>query len=486
MTRISILLIAVVFSVASFAQGSRSVKSGYHNDVLRALLQPQGSHTPAMKSTAGVSMERVIAQNTRDNVLATRIDSLNLKYGIGHGSFYDYNDMIFPYNYPYNAASPMFNYAGVFTTPQVMFDTLRHWTVDPNTLVFGYYETGLATYDGSNNLTNYKALYVDSSFYPNTIHVNTFVPATSNISMGISSNWIGGVADSAFKQYFSYNTSGHLVKDSTYELHLGTWRLASKSLYTYDVSNNLIQIDNYSNTTDTSFTLPLVEGLQYINTYDGSNRLATVQANYLYSGGLSAYTRDTFAYTGTYSFHTSWKQYQYDTINHYWAPMFYMTKNINGIGRPDTVNIKNFDSLLNTWLPQTMDIVHYNGSNDPDTLKDFEYNFTSFPSTPNFTTVYYYETYVNLLGVEDVHANNVKVYPNPANNYITISQPGMALNTPVTLTLTNSLGQSVVTERLYWKGDMQMSLAGLATGTYWLVIRDGSGNIVHRGAVSKL
>lgn len=71
--------------------------------------------------------------------------------------------------------------------------------------------------------------------------------------MGISSNWVGGVADSAFKQYFTYDTGNRLIKDSTFEQHLGVWRIASKTLYTYDASKNLTVIETYANMTDTSF-----------------------------------------------------------------------------------------------------------------------------------------------------------------------------------------------------------------------------------------
>jgi hypothetical protein len=407
-----------------------------------------------------------------------------VKYTLGRGSTYDYNDMIYAYNYPYNA-SPMFEYLGVFTKPQILCDTYRHWTINPNTLVYGYYETNLASYDALNNLTNDTALYVDSSFYPNMVHTNNFIPTTHVPYSTVSSNWVGGTIDSAFKQYFTYNSSNLLTKDSTYELHLGVWRLASKSLYTYDISNNLTQVDCYANLTDTSFLLPLLEQIQYMNTYDGSNRLATVQANYRYGAGLSAYTRDTFGYTGTYPFHTSWRQHQYDTINSYWAPMLNMTKILNGTtGRPDTVYIKTFDSLLNTWVPQTMDVMTYNVSLNPTVLKDYEWNWTAYPATPNFTTRYYYETYMNTLGVNEV-GSTAKLYPNPATNMITVTGLNTATSAPLVISFINAAGQAVSRERTIWQGQAQVSVRHLIPGVYQLVIQDINGDLLHRESIVK-
>lgn len=485
MKRIFILLLSALLVNSLFAQSNKLMRQpAKHNQVLNGLLQMQSANKVAMKTT-GIR-ERVIAQSTHDSTSASLNDSVNLKYGPNRGSIYDYNTMNYPYNYPY-CNPPMFNYAGTFTTPQVLFDTLCHWTVDPNTLVYGYYETDLAGYDAIENLTNYKALYADStsSPHPNLICANNF-NAAHLIDTAYASNWMSGIVDSSLKQYFTYNTSNKLIKDSMYELHLGVWRIVSKAFYTYDVSNNLIQIDCYENTTDSSFLLPLPEQLKYVNTYDVSNRLLTVLDSTFDGTSLAQNKKDTFAYTGAYPFHTSWKQYQWDAINHYWAPMFYMTKHLNGSSLPDTVNIKSFDSLLNAWVPQTMDLIHYNTSNDPDTLKDYEYNYSTGFTTPKFRTIYYYQTYVNA-GNHIIYANNnqVKVFPNPATNTITISQLDVPENSAVSITMLNMNGQMVSRESMPWHSETQISIHDLASGIYWLVIQDGTGHLLHRQEVVK-
>jgi Secretion system C-terminal sorting domain len=489
MKRSLVLILSVIVCFGAGAQSAHQ-PGGFlsnHRSVLNALLAPQkvNERIAAAKTTSGISSERVIAQSTRDNTLATLNDSLNLKYRANGSSLYDYNTMLYPYNYPYST-TPMFNYAGTFTKPQVLCDTLRHWTVDPNTLVYGLWETDLANYNALMNLTDYKALYVDSALIHNKVYANTFNTA-NNITLGYTSNWIGGATDSAFKQYFTYNAFNKLVKDSTYELHLGVWRIVSKTFYTYDVSNNLIQIDEYANTTDTSMLLPLIEQLKYINSFDGTNRLLTVEADYYTGVTLSPYVRDTFAYSGGMTYHNSWKEYQWDAINSYWNPAFYMTKVIGVSGHPDTVLIKGFDSLLNAWVPQIMDVMHYNTSNDPDTLKDYEYNFTSYPSTPSFTTIYYYEPYTMTLGLDKVvlHPDNARVFPNPANNMVTITGLNAPLNSIVSIAIVDVSGRIHYRETHCWNGATQISLRDLTPGTYWLAITDASGKTVHHETIVK-
>ena len=415
MKRIFLIAVALLFVNVLFAQHSKKLSplQYQHNVVLNSLLQQPQKSLPAMKTTGGVKYKRVIAQSTHDS-LNTIDDSVNLRYSLYHTSTYDYNTMAYAYNYPYST-SPMFNnYMGIFAKPQVLFDTFMHWTINPNNATYGYYETAYATYDTGYKMIGYLDLFADSAFNPNMVYTNRFT-AAKNIDTAYGYVWKSGTADSAFKQFFTYNTSNQITKDSTYEYHLGSWHVVSRSLYTYNGSNDLIQIDNYTNDTDTSMTKPLVEQLQYINTFDASHRLLTVASSYFDGAALSPYIRDTFAYSGTYVFHSSWREYQWDPINHYWAPMTNMTKHINTLGEPDTVTIQGFDSLLNAWVPQTRDVIIYNSFKDPDTLKEFDYNFTAFPTKPSFTTVYYYDSFFNKTGVEHLTTlnDNVKIFPNP-------------------------------------------------------------------------
>ena len=430
---------------------------------------------PAAKTTWGVTSKHVIAQSTRDNTANALVDSVALTYSPHNGSTYDYNTMIFPYNYTYNT-TPMFNFEGVFTKPQVLYDSYMHWTLDPTTVTYGPYENTYATYDSNKNLTTFHDVFIDSVTNNNTSYINKFNLA-NNISSGDWFIWIGGVRDSAFKQYFAYDTTNRLVKDSTYEYHLGAWHLAARTLYTYSAANDLVQIDCYGNSTDTSFTDTLLEQLQYINTYDASHRLLTVATNIYNGTALLPSGRDTLAYTGAHTFNTAWRDYQYDNINAYWAPMFNMTKTLNTAGYPDTVNVQGFDSLTNSWVPQTFYKVKYDTATNPDTLFEYDFNFVTFPSVPDYTTIYYYDTFRNVASVPMVNTPQpVVIYPNPAHDNITISCA--AAHDDLSITIMDISGHLLYREKLGSSATgVSVSLAGWMPGLYQVIVRDALGKV---------
>ncbi|MGZ4054316.1 MAG: T9SS type A sorting domain-containing protein [Bacteroidia bacterium] len=485
MKQISTLLLCIFCINTYFAQTGKKNKIALNQHqaaLVNGLLQNQVRRN-LLKAPA---TERVIAQSTMDNTSGTLSDSVKLMYPINGTSAYDFNQMLYAYNYPYST-SPMFNYLGTYTKPQVEFSSYYHWTIDPNTLMYGFFEKDFAGYDVNKNLLRDTAIYADSSSIPNMTFINKF-NTNNDIDTGYWYNYSAGVSTNKFRQFFKYNSSNELVKDSVYQYHGGTWRLASKTFYTYDVSNNLIQIDNFSNTADTSFTMPLIEQAKYTNTYDGSNRLLTVATSIFDSTTLVPSVIDTFAYTGTYTFHTSWKQYQYDKINAAWAPIIHMYKHLNVAGYPDTVHIDGYDTFANMWTPSARDYITYDAFNNPIKLYDYEYNFTSFPPTPDFTTTYYYQVFTNTTSVNDIEASksNVNVYPNPSSNSIMVSGiDTKSLNAVVSLF--DMEGKIISKEKLPMQGDnLQFSVSDITPGSYLMMIQDDKGNFIHRQIIVKI
>jgi hypothetical protein len=104
--------------------------------------------------------------------------------------------MLYAYNYPYDH-SPLFEYAGVFNEPQVMHNKYTRWTINPNTLVYGFYQKQGSIYNSNNYLIIDTMFYHDSLINPNMIATNSF-----NISGQIIRNtrltWQGGTADSLY------------------------------------------------------------------------------------------------------------------------------------------------------------------------------------------------------------------------------------------------------------------------------------------------
>jgi hypothetical protein len=448
-----------------------------HQSVVNGLLQKQAV-TASQKSgfNTRVLTERVIGQSTIDNMFSNYSDSVNVGYILNGTSTYDYNLMLYPYNYPYST-SPMFNFKGVYTKPQILYNSYNHWTVNPATLVYGFYQQDSNTYDFSNNLTNNITWFADSSAMPNLIHENRF-NSNNDVDTSYQNNYTGGTSTPAFKQFFTYNASNYLIKDSTYQYHLGSWYIVSKTFYLYDGSNNLIKIDQYANTQDTTFLLPLIEQFQYLNTYDGSGRLSAVVTNFWDGAGLNPYVRDTFNYTGASTFHTDWKQYQYDAINGYWAPQSFMQKNLNGAGLPDSININLFDSILNAWVPSVKQIITYNAADNPIKLDEYWYNFVTFPTTPDFETTYYYETFTNTTEAESVADKkyNFTLFPNPNNGNI---QLNYTLEENAVISLFDCTGKNIKNINLLPGNNLiNLNLTEISNGVYYYNVVSNQGKIV--------
>lgn len=387
---------------------------------VNSILQFQTNSNSFSEQRVSALSERVIGQCTRKNLGWTRTDSTKLIYIVNGTSKYDFNQLLYPYNYPYST-SPMFNYLGNYTKPQIFYKSFYHWTVNPNTLVYGFYEKNFTTYTSTNNLVADTVYYADSLIRPNMTFSNKF-NSNNDIDTAFSYNLKSGITKNAFRQFFTYDISNKLKKDSIYEFHMGTWHLVSKTSYSYDASDNLVLINNYSNNTDTSFTAPLIEQLRYVNTYDASNRLKTVETSYFDGTILKPYVNDTFAYAGSSTFHTSWVQHQYDAINLEWNPIIKMDKHLNTLGYPDTVRTYDYNTFTDLWIPSSRYLLSYNSNNNPTKLFEYQYNFTSFPSTPNFTTTYYYESFVNTTGLSNSKKENdfIIAYPNPCNDELSI------------------------------------------------------------------
>lgn len=474
------LLIVLCLSNTLLAQGYK-VNSAHltnHRNMVRGLLKKQAIVEANLKNefNTRVLTERVIGQRTIDNMFSTYADSVNVNYIFNGTSMYDYNMMLYPYNYCYST-SPMFNFQGVFTSPQVQYITYNHFTVNPNTLVYGFYQSNFDTYDANKNLTNDTTLFADSSSYNNMIYENKF-NAMNTVDTSYSYNWIGGTASPAFKQFFSYNVSNLVSKDSIYIYHLGSWYLVSKTYYLYNVANNLVKIDQYANTTDTTYTMPLIQQFQYLNTYDASNRLTAVVTSFYDGAALNQYVKDTFNYTGTSTFHTDWKEYQWDPINVYWAPIIYMDKHLNALGYPDTIFTNVFDSLANMWVTYYRDDITYNTMGNPQTINNFIFNFVSFPATPDFSTTYYYETFTNTTEAQDLVATheNFNLFPNPNNGNMELKY---VLNVDALMYIYDYTGKKINSYKLLaGKNSLAINENELVSGVYFYKVVTGKDILV--------
>lgn len=488
MKRLTTLFVAALLAANSNAQTGLTKKPLVeHLKVIDMLQQPNSMDATRAKTTATIdTVQRIVAQSTMDNVLMSMSDSVKVKYSRNRRSFFDYNNMIFAYNYPY-AKSPMVSMGGVHTTPRVQYDTFVHWTINPFTMPsFVLYEGAFARYDTLSNLAQYTHLFVDSVTNDNVSYRNTF-NSNRQIKQGWWFNLNAGTEDSAFRQTFTYDASNRLTADTVYVKHLSVWRIAARTQYSYDAANNLTLVNHWSNATDTSYTLPLLNQLKYEIGYDGSNRMTSVYTHSHNGTSLAPYVKDTFDYTGTYSFHTGWRQHQFDGIHGTWWPQYQMQKHLSG-GLADTVFHQGWDSIANMWTPVSMDIVAYNEYKHPDSMHSYLYNWTSYSSSPDYTSRYYYEIFYDTIlaiKVDEIATDSNKeilAYPNPAKDIVTIAYDDRFWGI---VSIVDLSGKTVMKQSAMTKNSTKIDISTLSPGMYSLVLTSKEGKNILRGKLLK-
>ncbi|HXS38442.1 MAG TPA: T9SS type A sorting domain-containing protein [Flavipsychrobacter sp.] len=473
MKKALILLMAVAASAAS-AQSSDPVQQA-HN-LLQSRHQVLQSLMPSNLASRGTAPEeRVIGASTYDST-STLTDSILLTYSNKRGSTFDYLNLEYDFFVNPYTGNPMYNQdGGHFLSPQIYCDTAILWIQKAH--VLNLYEKTFSNYDVNNNLITYIDLFHDT--VSTGKYLNTFDPK-NNIA---ASYWFypnGTTWDSAVKRFFMYDVSGRLLADSMLRKDSsGVWQLSGKNDYAYDSSGNVIETNTYEYIGfGTWFNL-----LGSIYTYNSSNQLLTAV-----TGIFGGYTiADTFAYTSGISYPTTFIEYTNFTGG---APQYTNKQyHLDALGMVDTCYVKNWDPAMG-WVSQEgqMIVFSYDADNEPVQEKWYDYADTSYLSIPSTTEYYYYES-LQSTDVQKIAAqDNFTIYPNPTINDLFIKRKDNSNNNTSSLVISiiNASGQKMMTEGISsFNNTEAVSLSGFTPGTYWLLIQDGKGNVLHRQSIVK-
>jgi len=418
-------------------------------------------------SRSASTKERVIASSLYNG--SELSDTLRLSYSGNRGSEFNYNELRYDfYANPYDG-NPMFEFNGHINTPQVLGDTLTDWTAGD--LPLSLSESTFSSHDANNNLTAFTDIYTDTTNTPDIKYINTF-NSDDNVIVSYSFSWDGNNWDSLGKRYFSYSASRILMQDSTYIKNGTGWSLMYKNAYTYNHSGDLIQVDNYNR------SLSWVMNIEYVNTYNSNHQLISVVTNTL---DIPAMFIDSFSYINGISYQSSWTEYSSGLIVRY-------LKHFNAAGLPDTAYVGDWDTAAHNWISSNAEeiVFNYDTYNEPVDATSYNYLDTSFNTTPQYMENFYYETY-SPTGVESViNQKDFVVYPNPSSNKLFISQKNAVAAKNLQISIVNVSGQRVLTETMNAINKTEeISILGFVPGTYWLTIRDQSGNMLYKQSIAK-
>ncbi|OJW82176.1 MAG: hypothetical protein BGO69_16410 [Bacteroidetes bacterium 46-16] len=407
---------------------------------------------PTVQAKATQLGERLKADCSRFNN-TWQLDSNVYVYSNGRGSKFNNNFMGFTNEYLLDGSYyfDFYSYSGLYDTPNdrpdVQADTMKMWLADPFTPLspLSKWKDRISQYNAVNNVTSIVELLEDSSGDWNTRYLNTFDNQQRIVTSVYQERSGGPQWDSVELRRFTYNASGRLISDSTWQHAPNSWEVIERNDYEYNANGNMIK------TTSLYYNAPTwIPSESYTMTYDAGNRLSTYFDS-TYNGNWQPVSRDSFGYNGIDPFYVfdRYDDYSPSAIIDYTIT----TKHITA-GLVDTVFSASYDATTMMLTSKEFIAYTYDTYDQPVTAQEHLWNDTTqqYYSDPGNSTYFYYETYT--LGVDEATAasRDVTIYPNPANNSIAVTYTGAC--TDGRLEIYNITGQLVLTAAL--KGTRNM------------------------------
>ncbi len=294
----------------------------------------------------------------------------------------------------------------------------------------------------------------------------------SQLDESITEDWNGTVWNNSLKQVNTYNGS-NLITDLSLTWNVTVWDSSNKTENVY-VGNNLIE------STDLTYASGWFDTEKRIRTYNGNNQvLAEVQQAYQNPNWINT-RKDSFQYNMSnkltmvisYTWNNSlWEQEDRSMIT--WTG-----------NRITEVEIQEWDGT--NWDNIEKYNYTYNGNDYPSTEIATYWNGTAYVYDPNndsYKMRYYYESYNNNVGLNDVASEvfgTIKIFPNPANDYVTVDFDNKTNSKKEAVVL--DMAGAVISKTIILSSEnsVRIPMNQLATGNYLLQLRDESGSVVSK------
>ena len=433
MYKIAFIVIAAFCVTVVAAQPLLPGVASMHSSFILSL-QTRNSKTMAKKSKQ--LYERVIAQDFHGH-----------QEGSEDSTIYRYVDL--------NHGSPVFHYE-TSSYDAYGADTVSRYSEDWFYNVSWYLNnTDIYQYNSNGDIAN---IVSEGAGAPVSKEIFIY-DANNNVIKSIGFQISGSTEDTTGISIYHYNNN-LLTADSFYYVTIGNpLPLTRVDQYDYDVNHNLIL------TTMDEYDTIIIPYSKTINTYTGANQLRYSQI-FIYKNNQWVFSNsDSFGYATSsqpYNYHQSYNgsitsisvyhfnsEYLYDTIFNY-----NLNKDNNGGVYNDTESITYFI---------------YDSLNNPTKV--------AFLGRSEYTT-YYYEPYtpdtIAMPSPVAIAHTNITLYPNPANNTLYISGLEI-LKGAATISLTNTIGQLVMTQACNSSNIQTVLLAYIPGGVYVLTVSDTRG-----------
>lgn len=387
-------------------------------------------------------------------------DSSRYVYSGIRSSSFDFNDMIYAAGFNSTDAGFPISTGDLAAKPAISCDSFIIYGFDASS--WHTDQIAVSVYDDNNNLLEYSDAD-GRTFY--TYDANGRIIASTILAP------VGNyIYDSSQKRSVVYN-GNKVTNDSSSKYENNAWLSLSKWTYAYNNAGNLTQATHYND------SLGIADQM-YILSYNADNTIQKDSIAVLIDGIWMPYITDSVGYTTGVNFITYEAQTSYDLTTGLLTGTIEHIKHVTA-GLPDTMYTYAIYEN-DTAFPSKIAYV-YDSYNNPINSYGYTTNpgsSSSWSTTPNSSTHYYYQifnTAVNNIAKQNI---DIKIYPNPAKNEITISQTGIQQGALTHIALINALGQTVETESLPWMNNTEtLSVSGLKPGNYWIIIQDKNANV---------
>lgn len=360
----------------------------------------------------------------------------------------------------------------------VLTSLTQNWDIGLSTWIND--ENLIYTYDGNNNMLTQIAQNwnTGTNSWENDVKYTYTYDGNNNKLTEVRQNWNSGTMawDNSSKTLYSYNSNNDVVTtiSQIWDNVGSSWENDSRRTNTYDSNNDMIEslLESWSLSSWTSQTKELY-------TYDGDHHMLT-SINQYFSGVWVNSSKNIYTYTGDH--YESITNQGWNNVGMTWENMhkYNYTYDGNNDRISEVYQVWNSGSSAfeNEWRNQWT----YNNYHQPTSLWSEQWNSGIWEVTTNDDKIYiYYEEY-EVAGIDNIAAaNDLKMYPVPAANFIRIEKV-WAQPQDFTVSITDMQGRLIRTynEKATANYARSIDVNQLANGNYMIRIAPKSGKVSYQ------
>jgi hypothetical protein len=384
-------------------------------------------------------------------------------YNFYLGGMYGYNSTFYPQWYPVaDLPEPLEDVNSL----DVLYDTYYDFNVTPQRTFPLSTEYMSAAYDTKGDLINHGHFYrrISHMSYQHKVVRNDNGQPTRIYSITVDT--ATSVTDTATVRKIHYDAQGRAISDTLYYEDTTSYHMAFQ--YSYDDKGHIIHMAQMTKAPRGPWQ-PYKDHVFHYNTLDLLDTRIETQFNNT-SGKWEPYLKTMLTYNREGRLIALHNEPGANGTTRY-------DLHYNETGLADTFT----RYFPNSYAEKTA--YFYNSFGNPDSAHTYISSDTGRTFARRNKTMYHYELYEDTINAGS--NGDIVLYPNPANNKLTIRWNGRKLKSAVNVWIYNSAGQRV--KEIYIRktaAENEIDISGLSSGIYYMSIVTEGGGKVHVAAIA--